>query len=150
MRMYQLVGLHLEYSWFASITVIYIYADFSSLLTSIALLYSHTYHRHNVLCSSLLQAIPYFPHMLWVAPLHLVVITCLVYNEIGSSGLIAPAFILLQTPVQIIVAKIFSNLRWMITAVRHIYKTWYLFTFQGATMGLSFFCCSPIYLSKGN
>ncbi len=54
---------------------------------------------------------PYFPHLLWLGPLHLVLITCLVYNEIGSSALVATGYVLLQIPVQIIAAKVFAKLR---------------------------------------
>ena len=57
-----------------------------------------------------LQAFPHFPY-LWVAPLHLVAFTYLVYQEFGWSVFLASGFLLLQIPLQIGMAKLFVYLR---------------------------------------
>ena len=52
-----------------------------------------------------------FIHFLWISPLHLAVFTYLVYQEVGWPAFIAMAFVILQVPLQIFLARIFGKLR---------------------------------------
>jgi len=47
----------------------------------------------------------------WVSPLHLIVFTYLVYQEVGWSAFVATGFILLQVPLQILFARLFIKFR---------------------------------------
>ncbi len=52
-----------------------------------------------------------FIHFLWISPIHLAVFTYLVYNEVGWSAFLATGFIVLQVPLQILLARVFAKLR---------------------------------------
>ncbi|XP_019860381.1 PREDICTED: multidrug resistance-associated protein 4-like [Amphimedon queenslandica] len=52
-----------------------------------------------------------FPHFLWIAPIHVIVVTYLLYLEIQSSAFVATALLFLQVPLQLILAYIFGKLR---------------------------------------
>jgi ATP-binding cassette subfamily C (CFTR/MRP) protein 4 len=52
-----------------------------------------------------------FLHFLWISPLHLAVFTYLVYREVGWPAFLAMAFVILQVPLQIFLARLFGRLR---------------------------------------
>ena len=52
-----------------------------------------------------------FCHYYWVGPLHAAVVTYLLYLEVQWSAFIATILILLQIPLQLIIAYIASNSR---------------------------------------
>lgn len=52
-----------------------------------------------------------FLHFLWISPLHLAVFTYLVYQEVGWPAFLATAFVILQVPLQICLARLFGKLR---------------------------------------
>ena len=64
--------------------------------------------------SSLLLPLPQafmFLHYLWITPLHLAVFTYLVYMEVGWRAFLATAFVSLEIPLQICLARLFAHLR---------------------------------------
>jgi ATP-binding cassette subfamily C (CFTR/MRP) protein 4 len=52
-----------------------------------------------------------FIHFLWISPLHLAVFTFLVYREVGWPAFLALAFVILQIPLQVFLARLFGRLR---------------------------------------
>ena len=52
-----------------------------------------------------------FVHFLWISPFHLAIFTYLVYREVGWPAFLAMAFIILQVPLQILLARLFGKLR---------------------------------------
>ena len=52
-------------------------------------------------------------HIVWIAPIHLIVVTYLIYAEVGWSAFLVTGFVLLQVPLQIIMGKVFSRYRYM-------------------------------------
>ncbi|XP_064396708.1 ATP-binding cassette sub-family C member 4-like [Halichondria panicea] len=52
-----------------------------------------------------------FVHIVWIAPIHLIVVTYLVYAEVGWSAFLVTGFVLLQVPLQILISKVFSRYR---------------------------------------
>ena len=52
-------------------------------------------------------------NFLWISPLHLALFTYLVYQEVGWPAFPATAFVVLQVPLQILMAHIFGRLRWV-------------------------------------
>ncbi len=59
----------------------------------------------------LLQAFIH-PYIFWIAPVHLVVTLYLIYLELGCSSFVIMVFILLQIPMPISLAKLFSIYRY--------------------------------------
>ena len=51
---------------------------------------------------------------LWVSPLHLIVFTYLVYQEVAWSAFLATGFVILQLPLQMLMAKAFSFFRFVV------------------------------------
>ena len=49
--------------------------------------------------------------MFWLAPLHLVVVTYLIYLELGWSALLIVLFVFLISPLQIFLGKVFAYTR---------------------------------------
>ena len=78
---------------------------FSSVTTSIV-----NTHHVSILYNILFQAFLFY-HYIWISPIHLLVVTCLLYIEIGVPSILAAVLIILQIPVQIISAKLYSVLR---------------------------------------
>ena len=52
-------------------------------------------------------------HFLWISPIHLAVFTYLVYVQVGWPAFLATAFVILQIPHQMFLAKLFTKLRWV-------------------------------------
>jgi ATP-binding cassette subfamily C (CFTR/MRP) protein 4 len=52
-----------------------------------------------------------FLHFLWISPLHLAAFTFLVYREVGWPAFLALAFVILQIPLQVFLARLFGRLR---------------------------------------
>ena len=63
-----------------------------------------------ITCFVCLQAF-LFAHILWIAPIHVAVVTYLVYLEVGWCAFLMTAFICLQIPLQIFLARHFAKLR---------------------------------------
>lgn len=54
-----------------------------------------------------------FAHIMWIAPLHLAVVTYLVYLEVDWCAFLMTACICLQIPLQLFLAKYFAKLRYV-------------------------------------
>ena len=50
-------------------------------------------------------------HFMWIAPIHLIVVTYLIYHEIQWSAFLATLLVVAQVPVQMILVWIFTKLR---------------------------------------
>lgn len=49
-----------------------------------------------------------FLHYLWLGPLYIIVYTYLVYQEVGPPAFLATGFVVIQIPLQIVIAKLFA------------------------------------------
>ena len=52
-----------------------------------------------------------FYHYLWIAPVQVAVITYLIYVEVGWSAFMIIAFLAVQVPLQILLARLYTHLR---------------------------------------
>ena len=52
-------------------------------------------------------------HFVWLAPLQLIAITVILYREIGWIALIATFLVVIQVPLQVSLAKLFSIFRYV-------------------------------------
>ena len=57
-----------------------------------------------------LQAFVFLPYLV-ISPLHVIVVTYLIYVEVGWSAFLTTGFIIFQVPLQIVLAKIFAYFR---------------------------------------
>ena len=58
----------------------------------------------------LFQAFVFLPYLV-ISPLHVIVVTYLIYVEVGWTAFLTTGFIVLQVPLQIVLAKIFAYFR---------------------------------------
>lgn len=58
----------------------------------------------------LFQAFVFLPYLV-ISPLHVIVVTYLMYVEVGWTAFLTTGFIVLQVPLQIVLAKIFAYFR---------------------------------------
>ena len=63
-----------------------------------------------------------FYHFFWIGPIHLAIVTYFIYNEIGPTAFIATLLVIAQIPLQIILARLFTKLRYS-----HYYEFEYAF-----------------------
>ena len=57
-----------------------------------------------------LQAFVFLPYLV-ISPLHVIVVTYLIYVEVGWSAFLTTGFIIFQVPLQIVLAKVFAYFR---------------------------------------
>ena len=50
-------------------------------------------------------------HFLWIAPLHVALVTYLLYLEVQWSAFIATALIVLQVPLQLVLVRLFAKIK---------------------------------------
>ena len=60
---------------------------------------------------------------MWIAPLHVAVITLLVYSEVGLPALLILGFVLLQIPFQLFMSRVFAVLRYILLRVSFVAYT---------------------------
>ena len=73
--------------------------------------------------------------MIWIAPLHAAIVTYLLYREIGWVAFIPISIILLQIPLQLVLAKIFALTRYVVIigdCVRHTSFHTFVYRFKSA------------------
>lgn len=54
-----------------------------------------------------------FLHYLWLGPLYVIVYTYLVYQEVGPAAFLATAFVVIQIPLQMVLAKLFAFFKYV-------------------------------------
>ena len=69
----------------------------------------------NIVFSS--QAFVYLPFLL-ISPFHLTLFTYLAYVEVGWPAFIATGFMVLQIPIQVLLARTFAKLRLAVVSAR--------------------------------
>ena len=67
---------------------------------------------HHILISVFMQCFIMYP-VLWIGPLHLAVVTYLVYLEVGWFAFLMTAFTCIQIPLQVIIGIYYAKLRYV-------------------------------------